>query len=115
MVLWERGLISFGVKNAIPQASKCFAKTDPRKNLSRRTGRQVPISLNDLMGAFFILGIGLGLSTLVFLIEKIICFRGQQKKEADEAGANGEPAILGKEEPSGPIENLEQSCTLAQD
>jgi hypothetical protein len=40
--------------------------------------RQDPIILKDLMSAFFILGISLGLATLAFLVEKIIYFRSRR-------------------------------------
>jgi hypothetical protein len=63
MLLWESGQLPFWVKNDVPPARKCFAQSNPRRNLSR----QVPIQLKDLMSAFFILGIGLGLATLAFL------------------------------------------------
>jgi hypothetical protein len=36
---------------------------------------QDQILLKDLISAFFILGIGLGLATFAFLVEKIIYFR----------------------------------------
>ena len=58
MELWEAGIPSFSVKNAMPRADKCFAKTKPQAS-----SRQIPIQLDDLMGAFFILGIGLSLAT----------------------------------------------------
>ena len=74
MLLWEGGQLPFWVKGVVPRAPKCFAKKDPRNNLSR----QVPIQLKDLMSAFFILGIGLGLATFAFLVEKIIYFRNRR-------------------------------------
>jgi len=70
MELWEAGIPQFSVKNAMPGAEKCFAKTKPRAS-----SREVPIRLDDLMGAFFILGIGLGLAMFAFLIEIIIRYR----------------------------------------
>jgi ionotropic glutamate receptor len=71
MLLWESGLLPFWVKGSIPRASKCFSKTNQRSV----TSRQDPIILKDLTSAFFILGIGLGLATFAFLVEKIIYFR----------------------------------------
>jgi ionotropic glutamate receptor len=68
MEVWETGLPTFWVKNAMPQARQCFSKS---KKPALSSSRQVPIRLNDLEGAFLILGIGLGLATLVFLLEKI--------------------------------------------
>jgi hypothetical protein len=69
MEVWETGLPPFWVKNAMPQAQKCFSKSKPLSS-----SRQVPIRLDDLTGAFLILGIGIGLATITFLIEKILKF-----------------------------------------
>nr|CAH0098391.1 unnamed protein product [Daphnia galeata] len=66
MELWEAGIPSFSVKNAMPRADKCFAKTKPQAS-----SRQIPIQLDDLMGAFFILGIGLSLAMFAFIVEII--------------------------------------------
>jgi hypothetical protein len=71
MELWESGLPPFWVKNGMPKAPKCFAKKNPREN----SARQNAIRLDDLTGAFLILGIGFGLTTFVFLLENIIGFR----------------------------------------
>ncbi|EFX79724.1 hypothetical protein DAPPUDRAFT_244347 [Daphnia pulex] len=69
MEVWETGLPSYWVKNAMPQAQKCFALSKPLTS-----SRQTPIRLNDLEGAFLILGIGVGLATFIFLVEKIFQF-----------------------------------------
>jgi hypothetical protein len=75
MLLWESGQIPFWVNGGVPQASKCFAQSNPRRNLSR----QVPIQLKDLTSAFFILGVGLSLAIFSFLVEKIsYYFKGRQ-------------------------------------
>ncbi|XP_046454942.1 glutamate receptor 3-like [Daphnia pulex] len=65
--LCETGLIRFWTNNlpTIPKADECFAEN------KRRVSRPVPIQLTDLISAFLILGIGLGLATLIFLLEKI--------------------------------------------
>ena len=63
MDLYEIGLVRFWVKLIIPQAVECFAK---RK---KESARQVPIRLSDLVSAFLILGIGVGLAILSFLLE----------------------------------------------
>ncbi|KZS03572.1 Uncharacterized protein APZ42_033783 [Daphnia magna] len=68
--LWETGLPQYWVKNALPRAPKCFAKIKFKQN----SARQVPIQLNDLTGAFLILGIGVGLATFTFLVEKMYHF-----------------------------------------
>lgn len=70
MELWEAGIPLFSVKKALTGAEKCFAKTKPRAS-----SREVPIQLADLMGAFFILGIGLSLALLAFLVEIIFNYR----------------------------------------
>ena len=64
MDLWEFGLIPYFIKEITPKAYECFApeKTD-------KTVRLVPIYLYDLTSAFLILGIGVGLATLTFLLE----------------------------------------------
>ncbi len=67
MELWETGLPQYWVKNSIPRAPKCFEKTNLRKSAIPK-----PIRLNDLAGAFLILGVGVGLATFFFLIEYII-------------------------------------------
>jgi hypothetical protein len=67
MELWETGLPQYWVKNSIPRAPKCFEK----KKL-RRTAIPKPIRLDDLAGAFLILGVGVGLATFFFLMEIII-------------------------------------------
>jgi hypothetical protein len=68
---------------------------------------QLHIRLIDLMSAFFILGIGLGLSALAFLVEKVICFRGRPKTVM--AVSCGEPTttLESQEQPSSAIEILE--------
>ncbi len=76
MDLWETGLPRHWVINFVPQApNKCLAK----KNLKKNSVRRGAIRLDDLMGAFLILGVGVGLATLVFVLEKIIYFRSQRK------------------------------------
>ena len=64
---YEFGLIDHWIDEAlkIPGTDKCF-ETKPRK------AKDVPIKLVDLTGAFLILGIGLGVSTLSFLLELIV-------------------------------------------
>ncbi|XP_032779707.2 ionotropic receptor 93a isoform X1 [Daphnia magna] len=66
--LWESGITRFWTNSAIglAKAAECF---DSRRQKS--SARQVPIRLYDLTSAFLILGIGLGLAILCFLIELI--------------------------------------------
>jgi len=63
--LWETGLVRFWINHlpTIPKADECFAEN--KRNLSR----PLPIKLTDLTSAFLILGIGVGLATLIFLLE----------------------------------------------
>jgi hypothetical protein len=77
MELWEGGLFVFWKKSVIPQAPKCYAKTKPKLISTQK----VPIGLDDLAGAFFLLGFGLGLSTLEYLALKIIYFGCQLQKQ----------------------------------
>ncbi|XP_046445822.1 glutamate receptor ionotropic, delta-1-like isoform X1 [Daphnia pulex] len=72
---WETGILLFWMKNAIPRAPKCFAKTKPRAN----SAGQMAIKSRDLVAPFLILGIGLGLATFAFLMELVIHFRRRFK------------------------------------
>ena len=75
MELRETGLPSFWNKMSMPAAArKCFVKSKPRAS-----SNQVPIQLNDLTGAFFILGIGYSLTLLAFLAEKIVYIRSRRQ------------------------------------
>ena len=71
----EFGLMDKFISDAfsIPNAEKCFAKNE-------NSAKDVPIKLVDLTGAFLILGIGLGLGILCFLIELII---GKYRREME--------------------------------
>ncbi|KAI9566009.1 hypothetical protein GHT06_009808 [Daphnia sinensis] len=68
MELWESGLFPYWVRNVVPQAPECFARTKPRTI----SAQKMPIRLVDLIGAFFIFGIGFGMAILSILIEKIV-------------------------------------------
>jgi ionotropic glutamate receptor len=67
MDLWESGLVKFWVNNlpTLPKADACFV------DRKRRFSRPVAIKLTDLTSAFLILGIGIGLAILVFMLELI--------------------------------------------
>ena len=65
MDMWEFGLIDYWIKDVTPKAEKCFATTHPKKE----SIKLVPIHLHDLTSAFLILGIGIGLATLCYLLE----------------------------------------------
>ena len=66
MELWEFGLVEHWMKEATPKAEECFAIRKPDKFF-----RLNPIHLFDLTSAFFILGIGVALATLCFLLELV--------------------------------------------
>ena len=67
MALWETGLIDFWTREAMNArgGEKCLAPPNTKPKL-------VPIKLVDLTSAFFILGFGIGVSILTFLIELIV-------------------------------------------
>ena len=65
MGMWEFGLPAYWVKEATPKADECFAT----KN--EKSVKLEPIHLYDLTSAFLILGIGIGLATLTFLLELV--------------------------------------------
>ena len=75
MAMWEYGLLDHWVEEAfhIPGAEKCFVK--------EKSTKKAAIKLVDLTGAFLILGIGLGLATLCFLIERIVFVYQRGMKE----------------------------------
>ena len=84
----EFGLMDKFISDAfsIPNAEKCFAKNE-------NSAKDVPIKLVDLTGAFLILGIGLGLGILCFLIELII---GKYRREMESMRRNGRNEIAVK-------------------
>ena len=66
MNMMEFGLNDYWVKEITPKAAECFVTEKPGKIV-----RLVPIHLYDLISAFLILGIGIGMATLCFLLELI--------------------------------------------
>ena len=66
MDLREFGLVGHWVKEITPKAEKCLNTKTKDKSI-----RQIPINLYDLTSAFLILGIGLGLGILCFLLELV--------------------------------------------
>lgn len=89
MELQETGFPEYWVKKSIPHAQKCFKKTNQRKIAIRK-----PISLDDLAGAFLILGVGVSLAIFFFLLENIIRF--QSRDPAIETQWNLMTIILSK-------------------
>ena len=65
--MWESGLVDYWTKDVTPKAENCFATKRPKKE----SIKLVPIHLYDLTSAFLILGIGIGLATLCFLLELV--------------------------------------------
>ena len=47
------------------------------KNVAKRKTEAVPLKLENVVGAFYLLGIGLGLAAVVFIIELLINKRGR--------------------------------------
>ena len=66
MNLWEFGLLEHWVKEVTPKAEECFSTKKRDKSI-----QLIPIYLYDLTSAFLILGIGVGLATLCFLLELV--------------------------------------------
>ena len=66
MDFFESGLLRFWAKSVIPRADECFATKK-----QSTSARLVPIRLVDLTSAVLILGVGLGLAVLTFLLEQI--------------------------------------------
>ncbi|XP_046447218.1 glutamate receptor ionotropic, delta-2-like [Daphnia pulex] len=75
--LWETGLPYHWVGNFVPQVPECLLITNNKhKENSVRRGA---IRLDDLTGAFLILGVGFGLATFTFILEKIVYFKNKRK------------------------------------
>nr|CAH0112523.1 unnamed protein product [Daphnia galeata] len=90
MKIWETGLPNYWKKISIHQAPKCFSNRRPE------AAKKMPIRLNDLLGAFLILGLGFGLATLTFFIENIFMFYHFNHNNA--AAADSFPTIHGANE-----------------
>ena len=88
MELREYGLLDYYANDAlyIPgsrESDQCFKK-------QKKSAKNVPIKLVDLTSAFFILGIGTGLSILCFLLELIV---GKYKREMEVRNAVFAPVV----------------------
>ena len=67
MQLWETGLNRVWVEGLVPRnADKCFVKNNDQPESKIRL---VKMTLEDLTGAFFILGVGICFSLVCFIIE----------------------------------------------
>lgn len=82
MYLWETGLTRYWVDHLTPKrADQCFPeKKDPNSSIVTNK-----IKLQDLTSAFLILGIGIGISVVCFLIEIIL---SNIKKHSEERMQN---------------------------
>ena len=83
LALFDRGVF-------VPGNDRCLDENPP-------SAKDVPIKLVDLTGAFLILGIGLGLGILCFLIELIVAKYKHEMKLRDQADKNAEIAKEKKE------------------
>ena len=74
---WESGLVDYWLKMYQPGLSKC--SLDKYKDA---TAKHRPLSKIDLFGSFLLLLLGISISFLVFLVERIVALakiiRGQQ-------------------------------------
>ncbi len=63
--VWETGLGNFGVDQLTRGGEQCLTKK------RKKSVRQAGIKLEDLTSAFLMLGVGVGLASICFLIEII--------------------------------------------
>ncbi|XP_046635987.1 glutamate receptor ionotropic, delta-2-like isoform X2 [Daphnia pulicaria] len=80
--LWESGLPYHWVGNFVPQVPESLLITNNKHKAN--SVRRGAIRLEDLTGAFLILGVGFGLATFTFILEKIVYFRNKRKTEQQE-------------------------------
>lgn len=71
---WDVGLATYSIKAYERQAERCLIDS----NIAA-TAQQRKLSLRDLSSAFVILVMGLSLSILVFLIERIVANRTRNR------------------------------------
>ena len=86
MQLWESGLTGHEFEQLLPKAEKCFTKTDNKPKIAPRP---TSINLDHLGGAFIVLGIGVCLAFLCFLIEQIAHFYHNQGRVHLDRRKNG--------------------------
>ena len=68
MEIWEAGALVYLMRTYTPMMPQC--STLPKSNTI--SSHQIAIKMKDLKGGFLLLGTGLGLAFLVFLIEWIV-------------------------------------------
>ena len=71
MILREAGLIPYWMKKIKPNIDHCLAKTKEKFNSSPETSFKA-LSLKNLNGAFYILGVGYVAAFFVFIGEQIM-------------------------------------------
>lgn len=73
---FDREIFRIREAGFVEHITSLFAKKQDSWNPTRaNAGKLVSYSLNSLQGAFYILGIGIGISTLSFLVELIIYYK----------------------------------------
>ena len=71
--LHQIGLVDFWDTWFRPMPPQCNGK--PQQNVNKKKNKVMPLSLNNLTGAFLVLLVGMSLSILAFLGEKIVSIR----------------------------------------
>jgi hypothetical protein len=77
--LQEAGLVNYWDTWFRPMPPQCNGKPQ----MGSKKTKLSPLSMNNLTGAFLVLLVGLSLSILAFLVEKIISVRACQRKEKE--------------------------------
>ncbi len=65
--MWACGIVALYKERYFPSADQCRTDVPPKTN----TG---PLKLVDLTGPFFLLGLGLSLSIMIFIIECLVMY-----------------------------------------
>lgn len=73
MYLWENGLLKRWITKYYPNIEKCRVKN------WKPTGKASALKLNDMWGAFVLLGLGLSVSFLIYLMELIASLRKERE------------------------------------
>jgi hypothetical protein len=72
--LLEAGLVSLWVNWFEPNSRPCWNNNNDNRNAKSNKKPLVRLSLSNLTGAFVVLAVGFLVSTLVFLIERIVYY-----------------------------------------
>ena len=73
LYLWASGLINYWTDKYTPNVDKCLIKSNKPKINSENDGLKA-LMLKDFTGAFLLLGLGLSMAFLVFLLELIVFY-----------------------------------------